>query len=150
MDRFWSKVEKTEKCWNWKACKRDGYGLFRLNSGESMRNAHRVSWEILNGDIPHGLQVLHKCDNRLCVNPNHLFLGTLQDNMNDRNKKNRQAKGDACGRATITKNIALKIRKINPSFRKAKWGELKALSIELNIDIQTVSNIWRNKTWRHI
>lgn len=150
MKRFWDKVEKTKDCWNWTACKRDGYGLFRLIAGKSMVNAHRVSWEIYNGEIPKNMLVLHRCDNRLCVNPNHLFLGNLQENMNDRNKKQRQARGEKCGRATISNETALKIRNLNPFFRKAKWGELKSLSKELNVDIQTISCIWNNKTWRHL
>ena len=87
--RFWEKVNKTDNCWEWTAYKLfNGYGRFSINSKTDY--AHRISWQFANGEYPTGKQVLHTCDNSGCVNPNHLFLGTLGDNMADRNKKNRQ------------------------------------------------------------
>lgn len=89
--RFWSKVsipENKEYCWVWIANKDDkGYGKFHHN--ETMMKAHRVSWILHYGDIPDGMCVCHTCDNRDCVNPNHLWLGTHQDNMKDRTQKKR-------------------------------------------------------------
>jgi len=85
-ERFWPKVYKTLGCWIWNAGKtsRDlsrGYGIFWLNGRKVL--SHRVSWEIHNGPIPKGMNVLHDCDNPPCVNPEHLWLGTHSDNIQD-------------------------------------------------------------------
>jgi hypothetical protein len=95
-ERFWPKVDRSggpDACWPWTATVRsDGYGM--IDVGGKMVGAHRVSWEIANGPIPvggdyHGTCVLHRCDNPLCVNPSHLFLGTNDDNTKDRDAKGR-------------------------------------------------------------
>lgn len=92
IQRFNEKYTKNavSGCWEWIASTNQKYGhisVSNVGGTKKMRNAHRVSWELYNGPIPEGLQVLHKCDNRLCVNPDHLFLGTHQDNMNDMKQK---------------------------------------------------------------
>ena len=81
-ERFWRSVFKTENCWFWIAgLNPDGYGLIKTRSRQT--RAHTVSWELHNGPVPEGKQVLHICDIRQCVNPQHLFLGTQKDNMRD-------------------------------------------------------------------
>lgn len=88
VERFWAKVDKSGECWEWLAHKTDcGYG--RISIGGEMLSAHRVSWSIHFGPIPPGLCVCHKCDNKLCVNPSHLFLGTITDNNRDKSAKGR-------------------------------------------------------------
>ena len=84
--RLFRKVIKTPTCWLWRGSgSRYGY----IRDGKRTRSVHKVSWELHFGEITNGLFVLHKCDNPLCVNPDHLFLGTQLDNMQDMKKKSR-------------------------------------------------------------
>lgn len=95
IEYFWEKVYKKgeNECWNWIAhTNRQGYGTFNFDG--TMMLAHRVMYILVHGKIPEGLHVLHHCDNTSCCNVNHLFLGTNQDNMKDRNDKGRQSKGE--------------------------------------------------------
>ena len=89
--RFYKKIKIVESgCWEWQAARYNNkhmYGSFSYNGKKTL--AHRASYVIYNGDIPNGLLVCHTCDNEKCVNPNHLFLGTQKDNMQDMISKNR-------------------------------------------------------------
>ena len=87
--RFWTKVtvRTPDECWEWQANLGRGYGMFWF--GKVPVVAHRLSWMMLRGDIPENMLVLHKCDNRKCVNPNHLFIGTSSDNALDKVRKGR-------------------------------------------------------------
>jgi hypothetical protein len=101
-ERFWSKVRvsRPDECWEWQAKSKHefGYGLFRVGGRKgTLEYAHRISWKLCYGYIPKGLCVLHKCDNPLCINPSHLFLGTQLDNIKDTVSKNRTAKGNMNG-----------------------------------------------------
>ncbi len=91
--RFWEKVDKTGPCWNWTATKNNwGYGQFYEESAHIL--AHKWAYKTFIGPIPKGSVIRHSCDNPSCVNPQHLSLGTRQDNVDDAVKRGRLAKGD--------------------------------------------------------
>jgi hypothetical protein len=100
-ERLWAHIEPepTSGCWLWIGTRdaRTGYGRVhdcRAGRASRMRLAHRVSWEVFNGrEVPPGMCVCHACDTKLCVNPSHLFLGTLTDNNRDRDRKGRASSG---------------------------------------------------------
>ena len=87
-----SAINESTGCWEWSLSRqRNGYG--QIKYGGKMRRAHRVSFEAFNGPIPYGMEVMHKCDNRGCVNPDHLSIGTHRENMLDIDAKGRRLKG---------------------------------------------------------
>lgn len=101
-EKFWARVAKSDGCWEWQGRRHGrGYGV----TGHGIFT-HRLSWEVHNGPIPDGLYVLHRCDNRICVRPDHLFLGTALDNARDAMAKDRHCSGvrHANGRKTHCKN----------------------------------------------
>lgn len=107
--------EDASGCWNWmKCCCSRGYGQFccRVDGQWKIVVAHRVAWTIANGPVPHGLLVLHRCDNKRCVRPEHLFLGTQADNMRDMIEKGRAAQGERQANAKLTTEMVLEIRKM--------------------------------------
>ena len=86
--RFWGKVRKLARCWEWtELLSEKGYGRFWM--GDRMVKAHKVAWLLSGRMIPKGKMLMHRCDNRKCVNPRHMSLGTNQDNVDDRESKGR-------------------------------------------------------------
>lgn len=134
-------VVSPNSCWEWSASvnKRAGYGQFRL--GSRMVYAHRVSWELHRGPVADGLYVLHRCDNRRCVNPGHLFLGTNDDNMADMVAKGRQARGQRHGSAKLTPDQVAEIRSLAGTMLHR---EIAAL---FGISKQQVGHILRGEQW---
>lgn len=105
-DRFWEKVIKQEGCWEWSGAKHKfGYGMIRLGGTQEKAAASRVSWMVHFGEIPHGMFVCHKCDNPVCTNPDHLFLGTSSDNCNDRERKMRGKRRLGAADAKLVKSL---------------------------------------------
>lgn len=93
VSRFWGRVRKGEGCWEWQALRSgQGYGMFPIANRHY--GAHRASWEITNGPIPDGMVVRHDCDNPPCVRPDHLRIGTHQDNVMDAVERRRHQRGD--------------------------------------------------------
>lgn len=138
MDRFWSKVEKGSGCWEWQGGCSMGYGYYSFLGGLTGRGerAHRHSYRISRGDIPKGMYVLHHCDNRLCVKPWHLFLGTHLDNMDDMVSKKRQPFGEKHGSVKLKDNEILKMR----GLREKGW-KLKALSKKFGLSVSHISGV---------
>jgi len=127
-------------CWLWTgACVDSGYGVIRY--GKSLR-AHRVSWQIHNGPIPEGMGVLHRCDVPCCVNPAHLFLGTDGDNVRDRDKKNRQARGERISSAKLTAAAVMEI------FTSAL--PIRVMARRHSISRPVVKGIRTGKMWRSV
>jgi hypothetical protein len=144
--RFWSKVNKTDNCWLWLAGKdKDGYGLIRNNQGVHER-AHRLSWTMHRGAIPNGMQICHECDNPPCVNPDHLFLGTHQDNVDDKVNKLRQPKHENHGQAVLTDNNVLDIRKnyFNKALRPFELAE------QHNVSHSCIMDIIKFRSWKDL
>jgi hypothetical protein len=151
--RFWSKVRKSDSCWGWVGPRTVyGYGAF-WRDGQN-RHAHRVSFELANGSVPEGLFVLHHCDNRSCVRPDHLYVGTHLDNMRDRNARGRTARGDrmphervhgeAHPQAKLTAEQVLDIR------RRYQPGNGGVLMREFGISQAALWGIVNGKSWKHL
>ena len=129
-------------CWDWEGYYTDGYGTIRYQ-GKSWL-AHRLSYKFFVGDLRE-LQVLHKCDNRKCVNPDHLYLGTNSDNVRDRVSRNREAyrKGEANPRARLSENDVRLIR-------NAVGLTNQAIANEFGVSYQLISRIRRKECWTHL
>jgi DNA-binding CsgD family transcriptional regulator len=148
-EHFWQKVHKgsVDECWEWQGyVGPNGYG--QIGHKRGIMTAHRVSWLIHHGPIPEGMMVLHKCDNRKCVNPDHLYLGTASDNMRDAYTRGRMPdrKGENASAHKLTEAQVLEIRTL--------WarGEMsrKELAAKFGISPITVGEIIRRITWKHI
>lgn len=146
-DRFMLYVQKSDNpngCWEWTGSKLpNGYGGFEIKHKKYL--SHRVSYALFINMIPDGLEVLHKCDNKSCVNPSHLFLGTQKDNMQDMKNKNRQArmKGETNGSHKLIKQEIYKIREMI----EQKFYTQKELANMFGVNEKTIRRIKLGKTW---
>lgn len=147
MRRFWNKVKKTKGCWEWTAAKQTaGYGLFRIE--DRLVRAHRFSLELSGIEIPSGMDVCHTCDNPPCVNPDHLFIGTRKENMQDASKKGRLNgkrplhTGEKHSNAKLTEEDVRWIRQLSISERK--------LAKIFNVGYAAIHKIKARQTWAHI
>ena len=146
---FDTKVDRSGDCWIWTGNKSTttGYGL--INTGPRVKQkkyrAHRVSYALYFGDFDESLLVLHTCDNRLCVKPDHLFLGTNDDNMKDMRFKGRATWGDKSSHAKFTNEQVLNIRS------RYEAGETQSsLREEFAVSKSTMSYIVNNITYKNI
>lgn len=163
--RFWSKVDHRSpaECWPWIASKNNcGYGQITLKqaNGRWVRaSAHKLSYELTHGPVPNGLCVLHYCDNPACVNPSHLWLGTMRDNNDDCMKKGRhkysknpprcppslKARGSRHGIAKLTESAVLDIRA-----KLAKGATMRSICKETGMSMSSIADVRDRVTWRHI
>jgi hypothetical protein len=146
-DRFFSKVEITPTCWIWKT--NEGYGKFW--DGKKLIGAHRYSFSIHKGTIPVGMDVCHTCDNRSCVNPSHLFLGTAKDNALDMVKKGRWKNqgiylfGEMAYGAKLSNKQADDIRKLHKSGNLSQTAIARLYNVSQNV----IFNIVKGKTYKN-
>jgi hypothetical protein len=137
LERFWSHVRKSDGCWEWAGSRHyKGYGRFYNRDGLS-NFAHRWIYQKLNGRLPKTEQVCHRCDNRLCVNPDHLFVGTIRDNMADCAAKGRVRTG--AGEQRLNADIVRFIR------RSAQSNG--ALAQRFGVSRYTVRDVKRRRTY---
>lgn len=149
-ERLWSKVNKTDDCWIWTgATKQFGYGQIGVDGQTKL--AHRVAWELTNGQIPEGLEVCHHCDTPSCVNPAHLFLGTHEDNMLDMKSKGRGKRlakgkqGSAHHKAKLTEDDIRVIRDLITDGMTQR-----RIARQFGVSQSTISSIFRGELWRHV
>lgn len=151
-ERFWSKVDVRgpDECWEWQAgITSKGYARFSVGPRATNRRVegHVVAFTLHRGAPPMGLCVCHTCDNRKCVNPNHLFLGTRGDNNHDRDVKGRGValKGEQHGCSKLNCEQVSEIR-----FLCAQGVTQREVAKTFNVSKATVSHIWRRRIWKHV
>jgi len=139
-------VNKTDNCWIWIGTKnRRGYGKLSFRGNNTMP-AHRASFILFNGNIPTGMCVCHSCDFPSCVNPKHLWLGTIQENNQDRMNKNRTLFGELHPKSKLKIKDIIKIRKLNSD---KNYSQLK-ISKLFKISSGHVNNIIKRRVWNHV
>jgi len=150
-ERFWNLVDRgnDSACWNWLGTKPTGYGGMKING--VVRRAHRVSWELHFGQIPDDLCVLHRCDNPACVNPDHLYLGTVDDNNRDCRLKGRHGCGRTSKPGESNPRARLNKRNIKKIFalRKRKLSQ-QAIADQFGISQAQISRILRKQSWADV
>ena len=150
IDRFLSKlIKQPNGCWEYVGAKdADGYGMFWFQG--KTKGAHQFSARALaNQTINAGDQVCHHCDNPSCCNPEHLFIGSSQDNTRDRHIKNRSAKGSGVGTSVYNEQIIKSLKDAYNS-RPHYKGIIKDLSEEFDVSYGVTWTVCRNKGWLHI
>lgn len=140
---YMNNVIKQDGCWDWKHGN-PRYRYPRMHFSKSIPRIaiHIASWRIHKGEVPDGMWVLHKCDNPRCSNPDHLFIGTSLDNINDMLAKNRNAKGESHGCSKLKNEQVVEIRRLLES-----GISLNKIAKEFGVSKATILKIKKNKIW---
>lgn len=151
-DRFWTKVDKSHPsgCWVWTANRNNkGYGLFRPGGTLPKRLVHRLSYEAFKGAIPRGGLILHSCDNRICVNPDHLQVGTFSDNVADMDARGRRvanpARGEKHRLSKVSDDTVLSLRR-----EYVAGASVVSLAARYGILVNSVSEYVGGRSWTHL
>lgn len=136
--------EPNSGCWLWGGDQRNGYGKACYEG--KYYALHRLSWSLVNGPIPEGLFICHKCNVKTCVNPDHLYAGTQTQNMADRKRTGKPwgPKGENTGKAVLTDRDVIEIRRLKSE------RSVKDIAALYNMSASTVFKILSRTTWRHI
>lgn len=151
-DRLWARLPagSPDECWLWPGSTfGGGYGSIKGRTPDGLQSnlpTHRVAWESQHGPVPEGLFVCHRCDVRLCCNPDHLFLGTQIDNIEDACRKGRIAKGEGSGTAKLTEKDVREIRHAH----QIGAASNVALARRYGIGETQVRRIVRGMKWKHL
>ena len=148
LERFLNKIKKMPSgCWEWQGgIDKYGYGIFSLL--KKLRKAHRVSWEYNKGLIPQGLLVCHTCDNPPCVNPSHLWLGTVKDNSLDSVNKNRPPRGE---RNKASKLKEAEVLWIIKNYKKgSREFSIRSMAQKFEVAKNTIFLIVNKKKWKYL
>lgn len=150
-NNFWDRVDKSGNCWIWKRKPGNhGYGNFNITRQQvkCQITAHRASYYYRYGTLlSSNICVCHTCDNKLCVNPDHLFLGTIADNIKDATRKGLMPFGEKCGSSKLLDKDILDIRRTlinDPELSYVRLGNT------YNVSAETIRKIALYRTWRHI
>jgi len=152
IEHFWSKVDKSlgsNGCWIWlMSVDSDGYG--HIGRYDKLIACHRLAYKLTFGSIPEGKSVLHSCDNPVCVNPKHLFIGTQLINMQDCTNKGRRRpqSGENNSNATLRKEDIRLIREVYVAGSRNGEGSSKALSKRFGVTSATIQRIVNGKLWK--
>jgi hypothetical protein len=152
IDRFWEKIKPPEDaindCWEWNAGRSvDGYGYFYNAHLKLDYKAHRFSYELFYGPIPIGLDICHNCDNKICVNPNHLKAGTRKENMEDCKSRGRTGRGSKQGSSVLTE---IDVVNIIENTLNGKFTSAKQIMNFYNISRGTLNYIYSGEGWQHV
>lgn len=150
--RFWGRVDKSagpDACWPWLGAVTSKHHYGNLLWEGKYVSAHRVAWIVTNGLVPTGLCVLHKCDNRVCCNPTHYFIGTKKDNSADAQAKGRYAFGERCLRNKLTEKDVLEIRAAFV-WRTKRSTNAAELAAKYGVIPTTIIMAAEGRTWRHL
>jgi len=144
-DNFEKLVIRKDGCWEWKGRSEKGYAKMSCRKALGACLGHRASWIIHYGNIPENMSVLHRCDNAICTNPNHLWLGFNEDNVNDMLSKKRNPIGSKVGTAKLNESQVKDIKNL-----LNKEITCRQIADKYNVTVQAIALIKKGINWKHV